>query len=250
MDSVRVGRQIRALRRRRGWRQLDLATNARVSRSAVSRMELGRSDRVAVWTLESVARALGARLEVGLSWNGEALDRLLDAGHAGLVELIAARLQRLGWEVAVEVSFNMFGERGSIDVLAFHVPTGTLLAVEVKSVVPDIQATILTLDRKSRVARRIALDRGWRPTAVARLLAIGEDRTARRRVDQHRAIFEAAFPVRGTEVNRWLASPDAARPISGLVFLSGDRGTVARHRVGHPQRPQARSCRAALRLRC
>ena len=37
-----------------------------------------------------------------------------------------------GWEVVPEATFNEFGERGSIDILAFHPKHGALLVVEVK----------------------------------------------------------------------------------------------------------------------
>ena len=46
--------------------------------------------------------------------------------------------QEAGWDVATEVSFNVRGERGSIDILAFHQATGSLLVIEIKSVVPDL----------------------------------------------------------------------------------------------------------------
>ena len=41
----------------------------------------------------------------------------------GMQRSSSAMVQRLrpdGWEVATEVSFNVYGERGSIDILAFH----------------------------------------------------------------------------------------------------------------------------------
>lgn len=156
MDTVRFGRQVRALRRRRGWRQVDLARSARTSRTSISRVELGHADEVTVRALNAIAGALSARLDLRLSWNGEGLDRLLDADHAALVEEVARALRALEWSVKVEVSFNIRGERGSIDVLAFHPGTGVVLVVEVKSVVPDVQATLHVLDRKSRLALEIA----------------------------------------------------------------------------------------------
>jgi len=73
-----------------------------------------------VAAIDAVARALSARLEVVLSWQGEGLDRLLDADHSRIVEIVARELRSLKWEVAIEVSFNVRGERGSIDILAFH----------------------------------------------------------------------------------------------------------------------------------
>lgn len=238
MDIVRFGLSIRALRRRRQWRQVDLARQARVSRTAISRVERGGADRLTVRTLGRVADALGARLECRLLWNGEALDRLLDEAHAALVETFVRWLASLGWEMATEVSFSIQGERGSIDILAFHPSTATLLVVEAKSVVPDVQATFVALDRKTRLAGEIARGRGWRPSRLGRLLVVRDDRTARRRVSAHTATFASAFPARGWAVRGWLrdpaGSPAAAgdrSPFSGLLFLPGARQAGARHRV-------------------
>ena len=50
-----------------------------------------------------------------------------------------------GWEVHPEATFNVFGERGSIDILAFHPRYGALLIVEVKSAVPDMQSMLADL---------------------------------------------------------------------------------------------------------
>jgi hypothetical protein len=152
-----------------------------------------------------------------------------------------------------EVSFSVRGERGSIDVLAFHPTAATLLVVEVKSVVPDLQATFVTVDRKTRLASEIARERKWRPAHVGRLLVLREDWTARRRVAAHEATFAGAFPARGWAVRRWLRDPgvgaDAAvapgRPtpadpptsrgdlaaFSGLIYLTGAPQAGARHRV-------------------
>ena len=231
MDAVRLGRQVRALRRRRGWRQVDLARAAKLSRGRISRVELGRADELTLASLDAIAKALAARLNVGLSWQGEALDRLLDADHAALVDLVAATLRGLDWLVAVEVSFNIRGEWGSVDVLAFHPATGVVLVVEVKSAVPDIQATIFTLDRKARLALEIAAERGWHGAGIGRLLVVADGRTTRRRVEQHATIFDAAFPSRTTAVKRWLKAPTSREAFSGLWLLSNDRQASARQRV-------------------
>lgn len=257
MDAIRLGLSVRALRRRRGWRQVDVAERVGISRTAVSRVERGRADRLTIRTLDTIAGALGARLDCRLLWNGEALDRLLDASHAALVETVVGWLTSLGWQVATEVSFSIRGERGSIDVLAFHPATATLLVVEAKSVVPDVQATLVTLDRKLRLASEIGRERGWRPSRLGRLLVVREDRTARRRVAAHAATFAGAFPSRGWAVRRWLQDPASPpgpaangraeiradrpdpraattgerTPFSGLLFLSGEPQAGARHRV-------------------
>jgi transcriptional regulator with XRE-family HTH domain len=199
MDTVRFGRQIRALRRRRGWRQVDLSLAADMSRASLSRIERGHADQTTLAALDAVARALSARLEVGLSWNWEGLDRLLDAYHAAIVEVVARELRALEWDVAVEVTFNIRGERGSIDILAFHPATGVILVVEVKSVVPTSRRlssrSIANRGSRSR-SRGLADGAGSRwvgssswPTAEPR--ADGLPRTRRRSL---RRFLRAALP--------------------------------------------------------
>jgi transcriptional regulator with XRE-family HTH domain len=234
VDPILFGRGVKALRLRKHWRQDDLAAVARVSRGVIARIEQGHAARVTVETLDKVAAALGGRVTCRLTWNGEGLDRLLDAEHAAIVEAVVRTLRSFDWLVATEVSFNNFGERGSIDVLAFHSGTRALLVVDVKSVVPDVQATLLTLDRKERLAKEIARERGWEAEAVACLLVIGDNRTARRRIESHAATFGNAFPDRAREVRRWLAAPKARRPLHGLWFLSGESQAVAKQRVRRP----------------
>lgn len=231
VDTVAFGRGFKALRVRKRLRQDDLAGEAGVSRGAIARIEQGHADRVTVETLEKAARPLGARLVCRLSWNGEGLDRLLDEDHAATVEQVVRSLAAAGWLVATEVSFNVWGERGSIDLLAFHPGTRILLVIEVKSVVPDVQATLVTLDRKERLAIEIGRERGWDAVAVARLLVIRDSRTSRRRIDEHAATFENAFPDRIARIRGWLAKPDARHPLRGLWFLSNESRAVARQRV-------------------
>jgi transcriptional regulator with XRE-family HTH domain len=236
MDWVRFGRLIRALRKRRLWRQVDLAGAAHVSQSVVARIEIGLGNRISPWVLERVAQALGARMIVRLDWNGEALDRLLDADHATLVEKVAAMFRAAGWEVAAEVTFWVRGERGSVDLLAWHARTGVLIVVEVKSVVADVQATFMAFDRKARLGREIAAGRGWKPASVGRLLVIGESRTSRRRVAAFSTIFEAELPDRFMAVRRYLTAPGPAAPLRGLLFLSGSPQATTRHRQPRARR--------------
>ena len=218
MDPIRFGLGIRALRRRRRWSQAELAARIRSSRSAISRVERGGADRLTVRALTQIAEALGARVEVRLLWHAEGLDRLLDRRHAALVDQTLDLLGRLGWMCAAEVSFSIRGERGSIDVLAFHPPTASLLVVEVKSVVPDLQAMLVALDRKGRLGREIARERGWVATSASRLLLLPDDRTARRRVAALATTFRAALPARTVEVRRWLEEP--AGTCHGILFMA------------------------------
>ena len=179
--------------------------------------------------LGAVAKALGARLRVQLFADGENLDRLLDADHAEIVETVTTLLAGRGWEVVPEATFSVYGERGSIDILAFHPPTGALLVVEVKSVVPDVQATLGGIDRKARLATQIARQRGWQVRSVSRWLVIADTTAARSRIERHAATFAAALPARTVELRKWAARPMG--PIAGVMFVRVSTQAGRNHRI-------------------
>src|SRR3990172_10149409 len=108
-----IGRALRALRQRKGWRQWDLAQRVRIGQPAVSAVERGDLGAVSVRTLGQLLGETGAELVLNVRWQGGELDRLLDRAHAEIVERVARRLTGLGWDVHVEVSFARYGERGS-----------------------------------------------------------------------------------------------------------------------------------------
>jgi transcriptional regulator with XRE-family HTH domain len=234
MDLVRLGRTLRALRIRRGWRQADLAMRAGLSRSLISSIERGAAGGMALATLRRVFDVLGADVDIRVRWHGEALDRLLDEVHAAVVNVVVQMLRASGWEVAVEASFSIWGERGRIDVLAFHPVALALVVCEIKSAISDSQDTVGDLDRKTRLAPTVAAERGWQAASVSRVLVIAASRTARRRVETLAATFGSAFPVRGTAVKRWLRNPN--RAISGLLFVSSDNVDGVRRTIGGRQR--------------
>jgi len=219
MDDIGVGRVIRALRIRAGWRQRDLAAAARVSQPVASRIERGRLEHVSLPALRRVCDALDVRLDLTPRWRGGELDRLLGARHSAMHEVMARRFAALaGWEAVPEVTFSLWGERGSIDVLGWHAATRTLLITELKTEIVDVQELLGTLDRKCRLAREIARDRGWATELVAAWLVLAESPTNRRRVAQHREVLRAVLPAGGREMDRWLGAPTGR--IAALTFLS------------------------------
>jgi transcriptional regulator with XRE-family HTH domain len=74
MDDRRAGAALRALRRRRGLRQVDVAGDAGVDRTTVSRIGRGHLDTPTVRRLRLVHAAVDARF-IRLSWRGGDLDR-------------------------------------------------------------------------------------------------------------------------------------------------------------------------------
>ncbi|MBF6603979.1 MAG: helix-turn-helix domain-containing protein [Chloroflexi bacterium] len=241
MSHHRVGRAIRALRHRLSWRQQDLADRARLSQDAVSRVERGLIDGMTVDKLQRIVDAVDGELVLLVRWRGGELDRLLDAGHAHLVAWTASLLTRLGWQPELEVSFSVFGERGSIDVLAWHPPSRTLLVVEVKTELVSVEETLRRHDVKTRLGAQISEARfEWRPTVVGRVLVLPGTATARRRVNHQGVVFERAYPVRSWELRSWLRRP--TEPVRGLLFVPpthltrgkrGPTGSLARRRIRH-----------------
>jgi transcriptional regulator with XRE-family HTH domain len=55
--SVRLGKRIRAMRRARGWRQIDLAAHAELSKTHICELELGKRE-VGLHALAKIAAAL------------------------------------------------------------------------------------------------------------------------------------------------------------------------------------------------
>jgi transcriptional regulator with XRE-family HTH domain len=244
MDDHRIGRVIRILRQRRGWRQADLAMRAGVSQSAISDMERGRIDRYTTRTARRVLRELDATVSLDAIWGGRGdLDRLLDADHARLMQAWADRHRRAGWEVWNEASFSIYGERGRIDQLAFHAGTGVLEVTEAKTGIWDVQDMLGGLDAKIRLAPRIAAERGWKVSRVVGAFVVMDGATARRRVHQHQDLF-ARYSVRGRAAHAWVRDP--RRLDTGLlVFISlsrtnhGGLRRAGQQRVRRPKQGRA-----------
>lgn len=240
MSDLRLGRIARALRHRLGWRQADVARRAGTSQDLVSRIERGRVDAIGVAKLRRVLAALDAELVLFVRWRGGELDRLLDESHALLVGEAVRLMDRPGWDVQLEVSFASYRERGSIDLLAWHGETRTLVVGEVKTEITSVEATLRTHDGKVRVGAQIAVERfGWRARVVTRLLIVPETSTARRRIARHAVIFSRAYPTRGIELRTWLERPGPMA--GGLLFLSPTQGvrdirrSPSRKRIRRPR---------------
>ncbi len=197
MNERQLGRVHRALRRRLGLTQRELSKSAGVSRNKISELEQFDLSRLTVLELDRCFAAMDASLRFWADWNGAALDRLLDEGHAALVGAIGSVLRKLGWNVEFEVTFARLGDRGSIDLLAWHEASRTLLVIEVKTELASVEGLLRPLDVKVRLAAVIALERfGWQALYVGRLVVMPEDRTSRRTVTRHRAILDAAMPAK------------------------------------------------------
>lgn len=212
MDDIRVGAAFRAVRKRRGWRQRDVAERAGMSRAFMSLVERGHLDRVSLRTIRRIAAVLDIRVDLVARWRGGELDRLLGGRHSALAESVAAAFIELpGWVIAPEVSFSVFGERGVIDILAFHEPTRSLLVIELKTAIVDVNELVGNVDRKRRLAVKIAADRGWRAISVSCWVIVAAGTTNRRRVTAHSTMVRAAYPQGGRTMHAWIRRPGRPR---------------------------------------
>jgi transcriptional regulator with XRE-family HTH domain len=219
MDAVRLGRIFRAVRIRHRWRQQDVADKAGVHRTTISLIERGLWRGLSHDVLTRVAEALGIRLTLHASWRGGDLERLINADHSQMHEIVGEILGALpGWLRSPEVTFAIYGERGVIDLLAFHEASGSLLVIELKTIIADVNELVGVMDRKIRLAARIAAERGWPARSVSAWVAVLESRSNRRRMAAHRSMLRSAFPDDGHAVRRWLAAPQGV--VRGLSFLS------------------------------
>jgi transcriptional regulator with XRE-family HTH domain len=246
MDDVAIGRLLRSIRVRLRLRQVDVASRAALSQQLVSLVEVGALEHVSIPALRRLGRALGAEIVIGVRWRGAEVDRLREADHALVVGVVVRLLESLGWLVRTEVTYNEYGERGSIDVLAFHPGTRTLLVIEVKSELVSVEETLRRLDQKTRLAPAIAMAQfGWSAARASPLLALLDTRTTRRRVARHDAVLRRAFAIRGLRAKAWLRTPSDTSGL--LLYVSVNAGDGARRRPVGVRRVVRRRAAAAER---
>ena len=201
---------LRALRRRRGWRQRDLAERAACSQAVVSSIERGHLARSTVESIRALFGALDARLQLAPSWRGAELDRLLDHDHSLVDDAAAKRLERAGWSVHLEVTYDTGRQRGSIDVLGINPAKRAVFAGESKTDLASSEAVGRKLDEKARLAPEVVRRGfGWSPVAVAAVRVMPESPRLRRLIDAS-PVLRRMFPIASRAAERWLRRPVGA----------------------------------------
>jgi len=237
MVDLRFGTIIRAARVKRRWRQRDLSVRAGVSRAAIWRAEHGRLDEMTLASIRRICEPLEIRVELQARSRGADLDRMINSRHSGLHESVARALSRdfPEWEMAHEVSFSIWGERGVIDLLLWHPGRRALLIIELKTEVVDTGELLGTMDRRRRLARKIAEERGWDPLTVSAWIVVAATRTNDRQIAEHRSVLRSAYPADGRQIRRWLRDP-----VGSIAALS--RWSAAtRSRVAPTRRVRVRT---------
>jgi transcriptional regulator with XRE-family HTH domain len=219
VDDQRIGATIRAIRIKKRWRQEDLARRADVSSSLIGRIERGGAAGVPLGRLRRIVGALGGRLDAIVRWHGADLPRLLDARHSAMHEAMAGLFAPVdGWVIEPEVSFSVYGERGIIDILAWHPGRRMLLVIELKTEIVEIGMLLGRMDQRRRLVADVARRAfGWDATAVSTWVVIADGRTNRRTLAAHGGVLRRKFPVDGRTMRRWLHDP--SERVDALSFL-------------------------------
>jgi transcriptional regulator with XRE-family HTH domain len=233
VEDQRFGSTIRAVRRRRGWRQIDLAARAGVSPATISRIERGHPGSLTLDILRRVSAALDVRVDLVPRWRAGDLDRLLNARHAELHELVAR------WFVAKvparvltpEVSYAIYAERGVMDIVAWHPGRRAILVIELKTDVVDVNQLIGKVDEKARLIRQIVRDRGWDPLTISTWVIVAAGRTNRARLAAHGAVLKAAFPMDRPAIRRWLVDPVGEIRAISMWSMSAGRQLAPKRRM-------------------
>jgi hypothetical protein len=189
-----------------------------------------------VETVRRIAAVVDVRVDLVARWRGGDLGRLLSRGHSLLAERFASLMaSEPSWVAVPEVSFAIYGERGVIDQLAWHSGTAHLLVVELKTEFVDINEALGTVDRKVRLARTIATERGWRPALVSVWMIVSDTRTNRRHAAEHSTLLRSRFKLDGRQFRTFLRHPSAA--CTGLAFMTNpNSGKAAQTRCDRDDR--------------
>ena len=204
----------------------------------VARVERGALGSIPLAKVRRIAETLGARFDTLVRWHGADLGRLLDARHAATHETMAVLLGSLdGWQFEPEVSFSIYGERGIIDILAWHPGRRMLLVIELKTEIVEVSGLLGSMDQRRRLAPQIAARFGWNDVDVSTWVVVADSRTNRRALAAHVNVLRAKMPIDGRGIPGWLRDP--AKRFDALSFLPHRHAVTVRRPVAPVRRVQA-----------
>jgi transcriptional regulator with XRE-family HTH domain len=221
---VTLARACRDSRLALGHSQSALAAKVGVARSYIAAIERGRAN-PSLDVIVRLAGALGLELDFGLRPPTIVGDRRQgDAVHARCSGYVDRRLRAAGWETDREVAIVDGRWRGWIDLLAFDVRTGTLIVIEIKTVIDDVGALERQVGWYEGRARRLAVDRGWRPRRIVTWLLVLSSEQNEDVMTRNRDVFERAFPLRSSSMAALVEDPSAIWPVGrGLALIDPAR---------------------------
>ena len=220
--AYQVADAVREARVLIGWTQRELAERARTSQTMVWRVETVRCDRLDLAVVDRLLAALGIRASLALDARHLAdRQRQRDAVHARVVGYVARRLERAGWQTALEVPLGDGVPRGWIDLLAYREADGALLIDETKTEIPDFGALGRSVAFYQREAWAAARRLGWRARRSIVLVTALDTAALAARLADNRELVGRMFPAAVPDLVSWLGDA-TTRPPEGWAMAVVD----------------------------
>jgi len=227
--AVELGIQLREARLRRGWTLGEVARRARMTLSAVQRLEGGARGSVGAYA--RLAVALGLEPSFTLVSRAAAGRRTAtssspsdDAVHAAMGEAEAAQLRGRDCEVLLDEPYQHYQFAGRADVVALDRARRAMLHIENRTRFPDIQAFAGSYNAKRAylaedLARRLDIRGGFR--SVSHVVAALWSSEVLHVVRLREASFASVCPQPADAFAAWWEGTDPA-PGSASAFILFD----------------------------
>jgi transcriptional regulator with XRE-family HTH domain len=214
---LREGAKIRNARKRRQWRQWQLADQVSLAQSTISDLERGDGGSLSLETWQQVATVLELPLDLKLS--RDALEPPEDAGHLDIQELMLRLGRGCGYGRTFELPTKPADPSRSTDVGLTDDLNRRLLQIECVNTFGKINAAIRSADRKRAEADDLAVAIGHgNAYTVHQVWVVRATRRNRALLTRYPELFAARF--RGSS-RAWVAAltEGAAPPKElGLVW--------------------------------
>ena len=154
-------------RLRRAWPLRELAARADLAVATVHAIEHGRPAGLETYCALALALDLEPHLDLIDPRKRASARRAEDPVHGAMGEAIAARIAGHGFAVAVDEPFQHYQFAGRADILAWDMPSRSLLHVENRTRFPNIQEAFGSYNAKRRylpgvLAERLGIRGGFR----------------------------------------------------------------------------------------
>ena len=219
--AATLGGEIRAARRRRQMTIGELADRIGLHQARVGAIERGGGLGAPLRVCVSLGVAVGRPLAIGLS--RDTFDRLTDAGHLAVQELVLRLARASGRHATFELPTRPADPSRSIDVGIRDDVRRALLVVEIWNRLDDLGAAMRRFDRTMAEAAALAVASGGdEPFASTGCWLLRDSAANRAIVARYPAILRSRFKGSSVGWVRALRSAHAAPNQAGLLWATTD----------------------------
>lgn len=187
---ARLGADIRAMRKRRGWTQVELGRRTSLGRLVIGGLERGARP-LDVESLERLAVALGVPLAIG--FDRDVREDTADAGHLAIQEVVLRVARAAGYVTQFETPTRPNEPWRSTDVVVGSEQRKSVIACECWNTFGDVGAAVRSSRRKLIEIEQLAAGR-WGPAAEAALVWVVRDTARNRRlILRYPEVFASTF---------------------------------------------------------